>query len=50
MRPDIQPADLLELVHAVVVASEYAPDHAAQADRLLSVMLDGLRHQEPARP
>jgi len=45
VRPDIEPTELLKLVHAVVVASEYAPDHAAQADRLLTVMLDGLRHQ-----
>jgi AcrR family transcriptional regulator len=50
VRSDVEPAELLKLVHAVVVASEYAPDHAAQVDRLLSLMLDGLRHREPANP
>jgi AcrR family transcriptional regulator len=48
VRSDVEPPELLKLVHAVVVASEYAPDHAAQVDRLLTVMLDGLRHSEPA--
>jgi AcrR family transcriptional regulator len=45
VRRDIEPAELVKLVHGVVVASEYAEDHAAQVDRLLTVMLDGLRHQ-----
>jgi AcrR family transcriptional regulator len=48
VRPDVEPTELLRLVHAVVVASEVAPDQAAQVERLLTVMLDGLAHSAPA--
>jgi AcrR family transcriptional regulator len=44
IRTDIEPADILRLVHGVGIASESAPEHA---DRLLSYVLDGLR--PPAR-
>jgi AcrR family transcriptional regulator len=40
VRPDVDAADVLRLVHGVGLASESAPD---QADRLLSIILDGLR-------
>jgi AcrR family transcriptional regulator len=48
VRSDVEPAELLKLVHAVVVASEFSPDQAAQVERLLTVMLDGLSHHAPA--
>jgi AcrR family transcriptional regulator len=47
VRRDINGIELLRLVHAIVWATEQSPDGAAQADRLLSLMLDGLRRQEP---
>ncbi|WP_137812344.1 TetR/AcrR family transcriptional regulator [Gandjariella thermophila] len=40
IRPDVTPTDVLRLCHGVAVATEHAPD---DADRLLSVLLDGLR-------
>ena len=43
VRQDLTPMDVMMLVHGVVVATERTPD---QADRLLSLTLDGLR----ARP
>ncbi len=44
IRPDVDVADLLKLSHAISVACEYPSAHPDQAQRLLSVMLDGLRH------
>ena len=43
VRPDVNVMDVLKLVHAVGIASESAPEHA---DRLLSLVLDGLRPQQ----
>jgi hypothetical protein len=40
---DVTATDVMRLVHGIAVATEQVPD---QADRLLSLMLDGLR----ARP
>jgi AcrR family transcriptional regulator len=40
VRTDVEAAEVLRLVHGVVLASETAPD---EADRLLSIVLDGLR-------
>jgi AcrR family transcriptional regulator len=40
LRPEVQPADVMRLVHGVGMASESAPQ---DADRLLSYVLDGLR-------
>jgi AcrR family transcriptional regulator len=40
VRPDVTAMDMMRLVHGIAVATEQAPD---QADRLLSLMLDGLR-------
>ncbi len=42
VRPEVDIADLLRLVHAIVLATEQAPRDDGQRDRLLSVVLDGL--------
>jgi AcrR family transcriptional regulator len=42
IRADIAPLDVLKLVHGIAYASQSAPE---QADRLLTVILDGLRPQ-----
>ncbi len=42
VRPEVQPIDLLRLSHAVAAATEHATDGADQAERLLSLMLDGV--------
>jgi AcrR family transcriptional regulator len=44
IRLDIEAAEVLRLVHGVGMACETAPE---QADRLLSIVLDGLRPQKP---
>ena len=43
IRADVDVADLLKLSHAISVACEYPSAHSDQAQRLLTVMLDGLR-------
>jgi hypothetical protein len=43
IRPDVDVADLLKMSHAISVACEYPSAHTDQAQRLLTVMLDGLR-------
>jgi hypothetical protein len=43
IRPDVDVADLLKMSHAISVACEYPSAHSDQAQRLLRVMLDGLR-------
>jgi AcrR family transcriptional regulator len=47
VRADADVDDLLRLVHAIAVATEQAPDGG---ERLLSLVMDGLRHQEAAAP
>ena len=47
VRSDLDIAAVFNLVCAIGVATEQAPDGAAQADRLLSVVMDGLRHHAP---
>ncbi len=42
VRPDVTPTDLLRLSHAIAVAAQRAADGADQAERLLSLMLDGV--------
>ena len=44
IRPDVDVSDLLKMSHAISVACEYPSTHSDQAQRLLTVMLDGLRH------
>jgi AcrR family transcriptional regulator len=43
IRADVDVTDLLKLSHAISVACEYPSPHSDQAQRLLTVMLDGLR-------
>jgi AcrR family transcriptional regulator len=43
IRPDVTALDVLRLVHGIGVATERVP---GDADRLLSMMLDGLRRQD----
>jgi AcrR family transcriptional regulator len=43
LRSDITSDDVLRLLHGIVVATERSPE---QTDRLLSLMLDGLRPQD----
>jgi AcrR family transcriptional regulator len=45
VRPDADAGDLIRLVHAVSIATEKAAD-PGQADRMLAVILDGLRPQQ----
>jgi len=47
LRDDIKPIDVLRLVHGVVIATEQAP---GETDRLLGLMLDGLRAREDDAP
>ncbi|MCW2895438.1 MAG: hypothetical protein QOG28_1110 [Trebonia sp.] len=47
LRPDISAQDVLRLVHGIVMACEQSP---GDTDRLLDVMLDGLRAQDPGLP
>jgi AcrR family transcriptional regulator len=42
IRKEVQPDDVLRLVHGVVIATEHAPD---ASERLLGFVLDGLRAQ-----
>jgi hypothetical protein len=44
LRTDICADDVLRLLHGIVVTTERAPE---QTDRLLGLMLDGLRPQPP---
>ena len=52
IRADVDVTDLLKLSHAISVACEYPSSHSDQAQRLLTVMLDGLRSgaAPPAEP
>ena len=44
-RADANPADLMRLVHAISLTAEWAADDSEQADRLLALVLDGLKSQ-----
>ena len=44
VRPDADAGDVIRLVHAVSIATEKAAD-PGQADRMLALILDGLRPQ-----
>lgn len=48
VREEIDIADLLRLVHAIVVATEHGPAEPSQRERLLSLALDGIRSVAPA--
>ncbi len=45
VRPDADAMDLIRLVHAVNIAAQHGPADPAQSDRLLGLILDGLRPQ-----
>ncbi len=47
IRPDVDATDLLRLCHALALASELPSTDAGQPERLLKVLLDGLRAAEP---
>jgi hypothetical protein len=46
LRPDVTERDLLRLVHGIAVATEQSPE---DTDRLMALMLDGLRTRPAAR-
>jgi AcrR family transcriptional regulator len=45
VRPDADARDLIRLVHAVNLAAQHAPTDPGQRDRLIGLVLDGLRAQ-----
>jgi AcrR family transcriptional regulator len=47
VRPDADGKDLIRLVHAVNIASQSAPSDPGQPERLIGIVLDGLRPQPP---
>jgi AcrR family transcriptional regulator len=48
VRPDADAGDVIRLVHAVNIASQRGPADPGQADRMLALILDGLRPQPAA--
>jgi AcrR family transcriptional regulator len=48
IRPDVDATDLLRLSHALALAGELPSAHADQPERLMRVLLDGLRTSGPA--
>jgi AcrR family transcriptional regulator len=46
--PDADDADVMKMVGAIAWAAQDSPDSPAQADRLLALLVNGLRH--PGRP
>jgi AcrR family transcriptional regulator len=50
VRADADPADLMRLVHAISMTTEWAGDDNEQADRLLALVLDGLKSQPTDSP
>jgi AcrR family transcriptional regulator len=45
VRPDVTAIDVIRLVHGITIATERMPTDPAQADRMLALVLDGLRPQ-----
>ena len=45
VRPDADAGDVIRLVHAVNIATQRGPADPGQADRMLALILDGLRPQ-----
>jgi AcrR family transcriptional regulator len=45
VRPDADAGDLMKLVHAISMTTEWAGDDNEQAGRLLALVLDGLKSQ-----
>jgi AcrR family transcriptional regulator len=44
---DADDADVLRMIGAIAWAAQDSPDSSAQADRLLALLMNGLRHREP---
>jgi AcrR family transcriptional regulator len=49
IRPDADAGDVIRLVHAVNIATQRGPADPGQADRMLALILDGLRPQDTGR-
>jgi AcrR family transcriptional regulator len=47
VRADADPLDVIRLVHAVNIATQRGPTDPGQTDRMLGLILDGLRPQPP---
>jgi AcrR family transcriptional regulator len=47
VRSDVELGDLLKLVNGIILSNEKTPGDAGQPDRLLSLVMDGLRYQRP---
>jgi len=45
VRTDVNSIDVIRLVHGVSMVTEWAPGDPGQADRMLTLILDGLRPQ-----
>jgi AcrR family transcriptional regulator len=45
VRPDADARDLMRLVHAVNIAAQHTPADPGQPDRLIGIILDGLKPQ-----
>jgi AcrR family transcriptional regulator len=43
IRHDVDLTDILKLINGIGLATEQLPDHAEQAERLLVIVMDGLR-------
>jgi AcrR family transcriptional regulator len=50
VRADADPGDLMRLVHAISMTTEWAGEDNEQADRMLALVVDGLRSQQAGRP
>ena len=48
VRSDVTVVQVLRLVNAVAFATEHEPDGPRQAEHLLGIVMDGLRHGSPA--
>ena len=45
VREDVTLSEIFKLVHGIGLATDQLPDRVEQADRLLTIVLDGLRYQ-----
>ena len=45
IRPDVDGRDLMRLVHGVNIAAQHTPTDPGQRDRLIGIILDGLKPQ-----
>jgi hypothetical protein len=47
IRPDAEIGDLMRFVHGIALATEQTREGPSRAERLLALMMDGLRYHEP---